>query len=458
MKINGNFQYKLRINQFEVINNSKFKNLKTFEAIVFDVISSAITHHEKKPFLNTIQDNNKTYYHISWSFILSQYPMMKNDFPGESTPRQKINSYLRILENLDLIEKHKDNQKHRRSYICKGKYYNKLALKTEKKESIEIHKPSLFLQNTCYVRIKSRLSLLSPYQATCYPHNKPLDTTITSTCYPHIHNNRINIIELKNNRIKNNFPFIKASFFSENENRVNSFDSFFDDKRPLFFSGLSKEIKEAIKKQKSEMSFDIFWEAYANKKGRQNAFKKWCKLSPIEQQKAIDFIPAYHFDTPNVKYRKNPETYINQKYWLSEGISENYKNVSHSGYTEKFRDKYINWEKSQPETTPEQKIENTKYLDKIIYQIVAYKVKSVGENANKLVTLENFAEYYPEALQVFEHILKNWKIEGYRQEASMMGANTGLGYIANNMQRILTYFRDDLQKKKSSELLFAVEL
>ena len=42
---------------------------------------------------------------------------------------------------------------------------------------------------------------------------------------------------------------------------------------------------------------------------------KWEKLDVDSKQKIIDTLPMYLSDTPDVKFRKHPITYLNQKVW-----------------------------------------------------------------------------------------------------------------------------------------------
>ena len=84
-----------------------------------------------------------------------------------------------------------------------------------------------------------------------------------------------------------------------------------------------KEIKEIKGKEIKEIniSFDVFWDLYDKKKGEKNKLSnKWDKLSDDERNKIIDYIPKYKLSQPDKKYRKDPETFLNNKSWLDELI------------------------------------------------------------------------------------------------------------------------------------------
>lgn len=87
---------------------------------------------------------------------------------------------------------------------------------------------------------------------------------------------------------------------------------------------ISKEEKEkssAKKEKEPNYSFDEFWELYDKKVGKKDSLiKKWLKLSDQERELAMSYIPQYKQCQPDKKYRKNPETFLNQKSWNDELI------------------------------------------------------------------------------------------------------------------------------------------
>jgi hypothetical protein len=70
--------------------------------------------------------------------------------------------------------------------------------------------------------------------------------------------------------------------------------------------------------------FELWWELYDKKVGREKALSRWKKLKPSEQQKALDKTSKYIETTPDKKYRKDPTTYLNGKNWEDE-LDENKK-------------------------------------------------------------------------------------------------------------------------------------
>jgi hypothetical protein len=88
---------------------------------------------------------------------------------------------------------------------------------------------------------------------------------------------------------------------------------------------ISTQRKEKERKEKeSNISFDFFWNLYDKKIGDKSKLsKKWDKLKDEERQAAIDYIPKYKESQPEKQYRKNPETFLNNKSWNDELIPKN---------------------------------------------------------------------------------------------------------------------------------------
>lgn len=69
------------------------------------------------------------------------------------------------------------------------------------------------------------------------------------------------------------------------------------------------------------IDFDFFWTLYDKKVGVKEKLKsKWKKLTNEERQKAIDYIDLYKNAVPDKQFRKNPETFLNNKSWNDEII------------------------------------------------------------------------------------------------------------------------------------------
>lgn len=68
------------------------------------------------------------------------------------------------------------------------------------------------------------------------------------------------------------------------------------------------------------VSFITFWDMYDKKVGKPKCEKKWDKL-PVKERKAIlDYLPLYKQSQPDKRYRKNPETFLNNRSWEDELI------------------------------------------------------------------------------------------------------------------------------------------
>jgi len=71
----------------------------------------------------------------------------------------------------------------------------------------------------------------------------------------------------------------------------------------------------------SVFTFDEFWDLYDKKVGDKSRLKnKYDKISEPEREKIKNHIPKYKSATPDKKFRKDPETYINNKSWNDEII------------------------------------------------------------------------------------------------------------------------------------------
>jgi len=67
--------------------------------------------------------------------------------------------------------------------------------------------------------------------------------------------------------------------------------------------------------------FDQFWDKYSKKVGAAKVKAKWIKMSEQDKRKALDAVDQYVKSTPELKYRKNPLTWLNGKHWEDESVS-----------------------------------------------------------------------------------------------------------------------------------------
>jgi hypothetical protein len=69
------------------------------------------------------------------------------------------------------------------------------------------------------------------------------------------------------------------------------------------------------------IDFEWFWNDYDKKVGdKQKLKKKWNKLTDEERQNAMNYLDLYKQSVPDKQFRKNPETFINNKSWNDEII------------------------------------------------------------------------------------------------------------------------------------------
>ena len=68
-------------------------------------------------------------------------------------------------------------------------------------------------------------------------------------------------------------------------------------------------------------TFADFWNLYDKKVGRKELLaKKFLKLPYKDKMKIMETLPDYVRSTPDKQYRKNPETYLNNRSWEDEII------------------------------------------------------------------------------------------------------------------------------------------
>lgn len=81
---------------------------------------------------------------------------------------------------------------------------------------------------------------------------------------------------------------------------------------------LDKHInKQTIETNKQEL-FETFWNMYDKKVDKTKTFKKFKTLDESVCNKIMDCLPSYIKKTPDVKYRKNPLTWLNGECWNDE--------------------------------------------------------------------------------------------------------------------------------------------
>lgn len=75
------------------------------------------------------------------------------------------------------------------------------------------------------------------------------------------------------------------------------------------------------KEVKDEYTFERAWNLYEKKVGcKAKLEKKWNSMSQKNRKAAIEYIPLYVISQPDKQYRKNFQTFLNQRGWEDELI------------------------------------------------------------------------------------------------------------------------------------------
>ena len=98
----------------------------------------------------------------------------------------------------------------------------------------------------------------------------------------------------------------------------------------------TEEKRREEKRKEIIYSFDEFWKLYGKSSDKKSCLAKFEKLTNEELEKIKINLPNYILSTPDIKYRKNPLTWLNRKCWEDEiEIStSNLKNGKFLSYAE----------------------------------------------------------------------------------------------------------------------------
>ena len=81
------------------------------------------------------------------------------------------------------------------------------------------------------------------------------------------------------------------------------------------------EVKKIILDKDDEYTFDNIWNLYDKKVGCKDKLrKKWNSMSKADRKAATEYVPLYVIATDDKKYRKNFQTFLNQRGWEDELI------------------------------------------------------------------------------------------------------------------------------------------
>jgi hypothetical protein len=82
-----------------------------------------------------------------------------------------------------------------------------------------------------------------------------------------------------------------------------------------------EEVRQAREQKWAETGFTEFWNAYGKKTGAKPAFSSWNRMTKKDRRAAMGRVPDYVASTPDVRYRKNPSTWLNQRGWEDEMVA-----------------------------------------------------------------------------------------------------------------------------------------
>ena len=84
------------------------------------------------------------------------------------------------------------------------------------------------------------------------------------------------------------------------------------------------------------IDFDFFWNDYDKKVGDKQKLKiKWNKLSDKDRNQIMEYLPLYIEAVPDKQFRKNPETFLNNKSWLDEIVKRTTPDYNKQSYAER---------------------------------------------------------------------------------------------------------------------------
>jgi hypothetical protein len=101
--------------------------------------------------------------------------------------------------------------------------------------------------------------------------------------------------------------------------------------------------EEKEEEQYINIDFEFFWIEYDKKVGdKQKLKKKWNNLTDAEREKIMEYLPSYKNSVPDKQFRKNPETFFNNKSWNDEIVNRSITANSKQSYAEREFEKLKN--------------------------------------------------------------------------------------------------------------------
>lgn len=88
-----------------------------------------------------------------------------------------------------------------------------------------------------------------------------------------------------------------------------------------FLEAKGYKVTPPPKQVKDEYTFARAWDLYQKKVGcKEKLEKKWNSMSQKDRKAAIEYIPLYVISQPDKQFRKNFQTFLNQRGWEDEII------------------------------------------------------------------------------------------------------------------------------------------
>lgn len=108
------------------------------------------------------------------------------------------------------------------------------------------------------------------------------------------------------------------------------------------YKQLNFETEETIETIDYKFYFDCFWSAYDKKRDSKKCFEKFKKIDSTLYDFIIDKAQQYANSTPDIKYRKNPLTWLNGNCWEDEIVTDlnNNKNERFNAATAELRKQF----------------------------------------------------------------------------------------------------------------------
>jgi len=99
---------------------------------------------------------------------------------------------------------------------------------------------------------------------------------------------------------------------------------------------MEDENVNVIEDKNINIDFEWFWNDYDKKIGdKQKLKRKWNKLTDEERQSAMNYPDLYKQSVPVKQFRKNPETFLNNKSWNDEIINRTFTTSHKLSYAER---------------------------------------------------------------------------------------------------------------------------